>query len=358
MRHRISCLLLFLAIASQVVRADSAADLIERGHYKRAEGALRQQLRQNPNDPLANFLMSKVDVAFARYDEAISHAEKAVSADGNNGNYHAQLADALGSKTGDPKAGMFQKLSAARRMKQEAEMALNLDAKNQAANEDLLEFYLEAPGIAGGSKDKARELAARVTQSDPKLGYQLQAQLAQHEKHSDEAQHFLQQTIQADPGRYESYVELASLYLNQTPPQFPQAEERARQAIKIDAQRAGAYGVLAILLAKQTRWKDLDQILSESEKNIPDDFGPHYQAGKFIFLSADAQQLPRAESLFRKYLTQPPEAGDPPLAAGHWRLGLALEKLGRKDEARSELQTAVNLDPNLKEAQQDLKRMK
>jgi len=75
-------------------------------------------------------------------------------------------------------------------------------------------------------------------------------------------------------------------------------------------------------------------------------------------LSGDGQQLSRAESCFRKYLTQPPEAGKPSLAAAHWRLALVLEKQGRKDEARGELQTAVKLDPNLKEAQQDLKRLK
>jgi tetratricopeptide (TPR) repeat protein len=358
MHFRAAFVFLGLLLASRLSRADSISELIEQGHFKRAEAALRQQLQQSPNDPLANCLMSKVDVAFSRYDEAIAHAEKAVAADSNSGNYHAQLADALGAKTGDNNTGMFKKLSIARRMKQEADIALRLDPKNLDANEDLLEFYLEAPGIAGGGKDKAREFIDRVTKQDAKLGYYLQAHFAQHEKHPDEAERQFKQFLQADSGHYSTHIELANLYLNQPQPQLSQAEEQARQALKLDPQRVGAYTILAVVLAKQAHWKDLDQLLSDAEKNVPDDFAPHYQAGKSILLSGDAQQLSRADACFRKYLTQQPEAGNPPLAAAHWRLGLVFEKQGRKDDARAELQTAVKLDPTLKEAQQDLKRLK
>jgi len=49
-----------------------------------------------------------------------------------------------------------------------------------------------------------------------------------------------------------------------------------------------------------------------------------------------------------KYLTQQePEGNTPPLAVAHWRLGLALEKQGKKQE----LQIAVQMKPDLKEAQ-------
>ena len=358
MRLRTAILFFSLTVSARATSADSISTLVEQGHYKRAEAALRQQLQQNPNDAQANFLMSKVDIAFGRWDDAIAHAEKAVAADNNSGNYHAQLEDALGSKMSDPSAGMFQKLSIARRMKQEADLALKLDPKNEDANEDLLEFYWEAPGMAGGGKDKARELADRVLKIDPMLGSYFQAHIAQREKHPDQAERLFKQALQANPNHYHSRMELASFYLNQTQPQFPQAEEQARLALKIDPQRIGAYAVLATVLARQARWNELDQLLSDSEKNIPDNLAPHYQAGKFILLSGDAQQLSRAESCFRKYLSQQPEGGTPPLAAAHWRLGLVLEKQGHKDDARIEVQTAVNLDPKLKEAQQDLKRLK
>jgi tetratricopeptide (TPR) repeat protein len=358
MRLQASLLFFSLVAVAPASRADSIPDLIEQGHYKRAEAALRPLLQQNPNDPGANYLMSKVDIALNRLDDAISHAEKALSADGNRAEYHAQVAEAYGARTGDPKAGMFQKLSAARRLKQEADAALQLDAKNVDANSDLLDFYLDAPGITGGSKDKAKELALRVTQLDPAQGYLLQVQFARHEKHTGEIEQLYKQAIQAAPNKYEARIGLADFYLNPTAPQFALAEEQARQALKIDPQRTGAYTLLAVLAAKQSHWNDVDQILADSEKNVPDDFAPHYQVGKTILLLGDGSQLARAESCFRKYLTEQPEGDTPSLAAAHWRVGLVLEKEGRKNDARSELQTAVNLDPSLKEAQQELKRLK
>src|SRR4030095_13079823 len=45
---------------------DSPAQLIEQGHFKRAEALLRPQLQKNPGDPQAHYLMSRVDLAFRR----------------------------------------------------------------------------------------------------------------------------------------------------------------------------------------------------------------------------------------------------------------------------------------------------
>jgi hypothetical protein len=41
----------------------------------------------------------------------------------------------------------------------------------------------------------------------------------------------------------------------------------------------------------------------------------------------------------------------------HWRLGQALEREGRKQEAISEIEAALGMDPNLSEARNELKRM-
>jgi tetratricopeptide (TPR) repeat protein len=106
----------------------------------------------------------------------------------------------------------------------------------------------------------------------------------------------------------------------------------------------------------QKRWQDLEAILVQAEKNVPDNFSPYYQAGRLL-LNAGSD-LSRAENYFRKYLTQEPEAGAPQHAHAHWRLGLVLEKQGRKPEAINALDTAVRLKPDLADAKKDLKRLK
>jgi tetratricopeptide (TPR) repeat protein len=303
--------------------------------------------------------MSRVDLAFRRVDDAIAHAEKAVAADGSNASYHGQLADALGSKTNDPKMGMFDKLSLAKRIRKEAEIALQLDPRNESANSDLLTFYLEAPGIAGGSKARAKEIADRVTKIDPAQGYRLQLEIARKEERESDFETLARKAFEAEgSGSFEANLRLASFYLSRQPPNLTTAEKHSREALKIDPLRAGSYNVLANLLVSQKRWPELEGILADSERAIPDNLGPHYQAAKAILLSGDTQQMGRAESYFRKYLAQAPEGGQPSLAGAHWRLGLVLEKMGNKEQARTEIQAAVHLDPNLKAAQDDLKRLK
>ena len=70
------------------------------------------------------------------------------------------------------------------------------------------------------------------------------------------------------------------------------------------------------------------------------------------------KDLPRAERYARKYLSQEPEPTASTPAVAHWRLGLILEKEGKKPEAIAALQTATKLDPKFEPAQRDLKRLK
>lgn len=68
--------------------------------------------------------------------------------------------------------------------------------------------------------------------------------------------------------------------------------------------------------------------------------------------------MPRAERYVRKYLSQEPEPSASTPAVAHWRLGLILEKQGRKADAIAEVQEATKLDPKFQQAQKDLKRLK
>jgi tetratricopeptide (TPR) repeat protein len=70
------------------------------------------------------------------------------------------------------------------------------------------------------------------------------------------------------------------------------------------------------------------------------------------------QEIPKAEQYFRKHLSQPPEGLAPSLSAAHWRLGLALEKLGRKQDAIEQMEEALRLQPDFENAKRDLKRLK
>jgi tetratricopeptide (TPR) repeat protein len=333
--------------------------LIEHNHFKRAEALLTPILQQTPNDAQAHYQMSKVSIAFGRTDDALHQAEKALATNHARADYHAQLVEALGAKLNSESTGFLSRLSIARRFQAEAEAALKLDPRNLDVNTDLMQFYLEAPGMAGGDKAKASALADNLVKLDPPYGYMLKAQFAEHEHHSADAEQFYKRAAESAPADYEIVATAANFFLNaENQKGFPQAEDLARRAEKLDPDRIDAYNVLTVLYVKQKRWPDLQSTLADSQRNVPDNLAPQYQAGKFILVTAATDQFPLAEKCLRTYLTQPAEAGSPPLAAAHWRLGQILEKEGRRDEARKEIQTAVQLEPALKDAQQDLKRLR
>jgi TolA-binding protein len=60
----------------------------------------------------------------------------------------------------------------------------------------------------------------------------------------------------------------------------------------------------------------------------------------------------------RKYLTQQPEGEAPTLGEAHWRLGQALARQGKNEDAQREMEDAVRINPDLKDARKELERLK
>ena len=110
------------------------------------------------------------------------------------------------------------------------------------------------------------------------------------------------------------------------------------------------------ITAAQERWADLDAVLTEAEKQIPDNLSPFLRVAGT--LQNTGKDLLRAERYARKYLSQEPEPTASSHAVAHWRLGLVLEKEGRKADAVAEVETATKMDPNFTQAQKDLKRLR
>src|SRR5262249_30245274 len=108
------------------------------------------------------------------------------------------------------------------------------------------------------------------------------------------------------------------------------AEKLAEAAVAAEPWRTGGWQVLAALQAHQGRWDDLQSTLEKSEAAEPSHLSPWYVAGRQLIV--DGKEPARAEAFLRHYLSREPEIGAQSVAAARWRLGLALEKQGRKAE--------------------------
>ena len=365
--------LTFVFLTPAAWAADSAPTaLIKAGHWKRARPLAEQQYQTSPQNAEAAHLLSLVKLAFGDLDAALSLAEKAVALDAENSAYHYQLAVTCG-RTAE-KASLFTKGHWAKRFKEEAETAASLDPGNLEARFGLLEYYLQAPRLMGGGKNKARAIAEEIARLDPVSGDLAQARLAEDEKDPTKEREAYDKAAAVGPKTYGDRISIANYFLRPAgnssqsggepggaPPANPAASEKlAREAAQLEPDRVDAYSTLARLYAGQKRWTELDSTLSESEKKVPDNLTPYFGAGQVLLAQSPvgSKDLARAVRCFRKYLAQGPEADSPALAEAHWRLGLVLEKEGRTGDAASEVEAAIGLNPNLQEAKADLRRIK
>src|ERR1700730_5971166 len=165
--------LLDTRVAAHVVRRDdtlaAAQEAYEASDYTKAAKLLQQAVEQNPRDAEIHLLLAKTYYESQQHDAAIASAEKAVALDPQRSVYHEWLGKAYGEKADH--AAMFSALSLARKARREFEKAVELDERNFAAQQALIEFDCSAPGIAGGGEDKARAEIARLAALDAAEGH-------------------------------------------------------------------------------------------------------------------------------------------------------------------------------------------
>ena len=128
-----------------------------------------------------------------------------------------------------------------------------------------------------------------------------------------------------------------------------------RRLVKLATGRADSYAILAAALAGQKKLAEIDAVLAAAAANVPENLVAAYRAAHALL--AVESDLPRAERYFLHYLAQDTEFGTPSHAAAQWRLGLVLEKQGRKADAVAALRQAVSADPKLEGAKADLRRL-
>jgi tetratricopeptide (TPR) repeat protein len=242
-------------------------------------------------------------------DAAIDHARNALKRDKKNAEYHLTLANGYGLKA--MRGGMTAMFYGGK-YKGECEAAVKCDPKYVAAYMGLLQYYVMAPAIAGGGRDKANETVATIVRLDPYSGHMARAFIARQDK------------------------DLAG------------AEREYLAATRMDSLSSKGWKTLGGFYMEVKRYRDAIRVGNRVVKFEPDDLATVYQLAKAHLLLGD--DLKAAESGFKRYIAAASPTDSPGPAAAHWRLGMVYEKAGRLGETKTQWELAVKIDPALKGA--------
>ena len=323
-RNPLAALLVFAALASPLA-AQTAAEIelcekqLNPTRWPDARAQAQAAVRAAPDTPVAAFYQGCIALGADDGKKAESYFERAIKANDRSAAYHFYLGQALGSQA--LKANVLKQGMLAPKVKREFERAVALDPNFIPARQGLISFYLQAPGVMGGSPEKAAQQAAEIKRRDPYLGGFSVASVA------------LQRRDTASAVReYEALVT-----------QFPDSV-------------APHTNVIAFMLLQKRHddaWRAAERFSRASEGAAYS----QYMVGRVA--AESGKNLERGEQEMRRYIARgTPATGEPALANAHWRLGAILEKRGQRDEARSEYQRALALNPKLDGAKQSLSKLK
>ena len=273
--------------------------------------------KANPKNTEALILLTRARLQAGKSELAVDSAQKAATLSPNNAQAQFWLGNAYGSQIG--KVGMLSKMSLAPKIRDAFEATIRLDPNNLDARESVLQYYLQAPSVVGGGKDKAVLQVKEIAKRDAARGHLAQAQIYMADKNTAAALKSYEAAYAAKP-----------------------SDASIRLALGVGYQQAN-------------RWNDAFKHFRAWA--VQDDKAgvAWYQIGRSSALSG--QLLDEGIAALKKYLGMPHSANEPQNKNAYYRLGQLYAKAGNKAQAKVAFQSALKLDPSYKEVKAELAKL-
>jgi len=147
---------------------DEARTALKAGDFPRAEALLVPLTGPDAKDAAAFHVLGQLRERQRNLKEAVAAYEQAAKLDATKPDYFSALGIALSQRMGE--MNFMQQAMTAGKMKKAFEKSVELDPKHVAGLIGLARYYANAPEIAGGSLEKAKEFAGHVHALNPFLG--------------------------------------------------------------------------------------------------------------------------------------------------------------------------------------------
>ncbi len=319
MRRTLPFLAVALAAASPVA-AQSMAD------YARCQrvftdasvrAAFEQQVQREPTTAMGHFAAGCLDAARRAFKDAAAHFEQVMRADPRSAAAFTMYGNVVGAFL--PSAGIMDKARYAPRLRAALETAITLDGANVDARWGLMQYYLSAPGFAGGDKAKGRAQAEAIMALDGWRGTWARVDAGEASRDRGYVTRALGEATRAYPDSSRPWLALAG-------------------ALAAGGDAAGA-------------WRTVEGWMIQRPGL------PAQQFGLGLVAAATGERLSIGEASLRAYLAAPRRRGDPGVAEAHYQLGRVLARDGRSAEAKAAWQAALGADPAYTPAKDALARL-
>jgi tetratricopeptide (TPR) repeat protein len=286
--------------------------------YVDAQRELEAAVRDHPNDACTHQYLGRIALHETRFRDAITHLERAAELEPSTADHRMWLGRAYGQLA--VRSSFTKKFGLAKRARAALERAVQLDPANVDARASLVQFYLLAPGLVGGSISKARAQAAEIAKYSALRGA------------------------------------LARAWITEDRKDYDQAAREYRGAIALAPDSLISYWGLSQLWQRGERFDSSFALLDDVIQRHPDAMPAYYYYGRASSLSG--QHLAEAVRALERYLAYDPHEGDPPRSSAHYRLGLVYERMGDREKAKREFEASLRLEPTRDEVRSALKRVK
>jgi cytochrome c-type biogenesis protein CcmH/NrfG len=314
LRSAVLALLLgFLSVAANAAAPTEA--LLAEGRVDEAIASLQSRINDSPNDAESYNLLCRAYRALDNWDQGLSACQKAVSLEPSSSSYHLWLGRIYGEKANH--SNFVAAAGLAKKIRNEFEAAVRLDPGNLEARADLAEFYVEAPGVVGGGKDKAEAQARELATLDPREAELIRARLAEKNKDLLAAESHYRDALQASGGKPGVWLSLAQFY---------------RRTGQLD------------------KMQDAVEHAASAQNNR------HVLVPAAEVLVRTKRSVPQAIKLLRRYLSGG-TVEDAPAFKAHYLLGTLLEQQGDKWAAVEEYRASLSFAKDFTPARKALERL-
>jgi tetratricopeptide (TPR) repeat protein len=268
----------------------------------------------------AQYYLGKNWMAKKKYEKASEAFEKAIAKNDKVADYHYMQGAAYGVLAQE--SNVIKQGYLATKVKSSFEKAAALDSKHLESRTGLVQFYLMAPSVMGGSEEKALQVADDIKKIDMLQGSVIKGNIFSKQK------------------------------------KYSQAEKEYDAACKLSPDSLNnQLGAINGYLTCQSYDKAFDLMDNLIRKNTASPHIYYYFYGKASAVSG--KRADKATDYLNRYIkSYTPSKDEPSHAYAYYRLGMIQEKLNNNAEAKAHYQAAIKLDPGNKEATQALKKLK